>query len=67
MFWIIRKQLGMEVKMARLKMNDCPEYQEWGAICKLRGIPCSDCKNCYRKRLKRVSNSLKRGFAGVKA
>ncbi len=47
--------------MARLKMDDCPEFQEYGAICKLRGIPCAKYKNCYRKRLKRANNLIKRG------
>lgn len=47
--------------MARLKMDDCPEYQEYGGICKTRGIACSKYKNCYRKRLKRCRNTIKTG------
>uniref|UniRef100_UPI0015AEBE88 hypothetical protein n=1 Tax=Candidatus Scatousia sp. TaxID=3085663 RepID=UPI0015AEBE88 len=38
-----------------------PQFQEYGAICKLRGIPCAKYKNCYRKRLKRCRNTLRKG------
>lgn len=43
----------------RLKMEKCPEFQEYGAICKIRGIQCAKYKNCYRKRLKRARNLIR--------
>lgn len=44
-----------------MKINDCPEFQEYGAICKIRNIPCAKYKNCYRKRFKRARSMIRAG------
>lgn len=42
----------------------CKEFQEYGAICKLRGVPCAKVRRCYTKILKKSRTKVR--YAKVK-